>query len=315
MSFGIGVTLSFVAAIAWGSSMVIFKVGIKNTDPLVATYIKGIVAVPVLILLGWILYGVESLALLFTYPNSLWLLLATVSITFGDFFSLFALKKINVSIAQPISAVYPFFTTLILLIAKIEKITWVIITGTLLIIFGVSTISYFTQRTSNQAAKREHDKNNGKNTIYGIILSVLAATFWGLTIVFTRLILDGEGVEVISMMGIRNGLMVAMAFILVLIRANIKRDNFMKNIFTQKKEAFILMGGGAIAWCIGGVSFFTAVTMIGAGISTPLSSISPFIVTILSVFFLKETITKKQILSIFIIVLGAVILSLNEIFS
>lgn len=315
MSFGIGVTLSFVAAIAWGSSMVIFKVGIKNTDPLVATYIKGIVAVPVLILLGWVLYGVESLALLFTYPNSLWLFLATVSITFGDFFSLFALKKINVSIAQPISAVYPFFTTLILLIAKIEKITWVIITGTLLIIFGVFTISYFTQKTSNQEAKREHDQNNGKNTIYGIILSVLAATFWGLTIVFTRLILNGEGVEVVSMMGIRNGLMVAMAFILVLIRANIKRDNFMKNIFTQKKEAFILMGGGAISWCIGGVSFFTAVTMIGAGISTPLSSISPFIVTILSVFFLKEKITKKQILSIFIIVMGAVILSLKETFS
>ncbi len=312
MSFGVGVILSFTAAIAWGSSMVIFKVGIKNTDPLVATYIKGIVAVPVLILLSWILFGVESFALLFTYPNSLWLLLATVSIAFGDFFSLFALKKINVSIAQPISAVYPFFTTLILLIAKIEEITWIIITGTLVIIFGVSIISYFTQKTSNQEAKREHDKNNGKNTIYGIILSVLAATFWGLTIVFTKLILNSESVEVISMMGIRNGLMVVIAFILVLIRATIRRDNFMKNIFTQKKEAFILMGGGAIAWCIGGVSFFTAVTIIGAGISTPLSSISPFIVTILSLVFLKEKITRKQILGIIIIVVGSILLSLNE---
>ncbi|MCG3226108.1 MAG: DMT family transporter [Candidatus Heimdallarchaeota archaeon] len=318
MSLAIGIVLSFTAACAWGSSMVIFKVGVKNTDPLSATYLKGLFAVPLLVLLGWGLFGTSSLSLLFSNQNYIWLILAVIFIALGDFFSLFALTKIDVSIAQPVTAIYPLFTTIGLLFAQIDEITWQIIVGTLVIACGVICISYFSQRgasrteQNNLLEESEETKNDKKNKmLLGIILSFLAAFFWGGTIFFTRLLLLDPNVEVISMMAIRNGLMVAGAALFVLIRAIILKKNIIKELFPMHKETGILAFGGAVAWCAGGISFFTAVKLIGAGISTPLSSISPFIVMLLGGFFLKEKISLPQLIGVLFIVAGSIVLSLS----
>ncbi|MHA1953413.1 MAG: EamA family transporter, partial [Candidatus Heimdallarchaeaceae archaeon] len=156
-------------------------------------------------------------------------------------------------------------------------------------------------------------KNNDKknNMFLGIIFSFLAAFFWGGTIFFTRLLLQDPNVEVISMMAIRNGLMVAGAALLVVIRAIILKKNIIKDLFPIHKETGILALGGAVAWCAGGISFFTAVKHIGAGISTPLSSISPFIVMLLGGFFLKEKISLPQLVGILFIVAGSMVLTLS----
>ena len=110
-TFTTGVLLSLTAALAWGTGMVSFKVGVKNVDTLAATYIKGLVAVPLLLILGLTINGTETYTKLLLYPNYIWLILGGLSITLGDFFSLFALQKIDVSISQPITAIYPIFTT------------------------------------------------------------------------------------------------------------------------------------------------------------------------------------------------------------
>lgn len=319
MSLAVGIILSFTAAIAWGSSMVIFKIGVKKTDPLSATYLKGLIAIPLLVLLGWGLFGTSSLSRLFIYPNYIWLILAVICIALGDFFSLFALTKIDVSIAQPVTAIYPLFTTLALLFTKIEVITWQIIVGTLIISGGVIGISYFSQRDSNRNEQEDSpqeeidgkQKNDSKNNmLIGIVLAFLAAFFWGGTIFFTRLILEDPSVEVISMVAIRNGLMVAGAGLLVAFRAIILKRDVIKDLFPLQKDTGILALGGALAWCVGGVSFFTAVKHIGAGVSTPLSSISPFIVMLLGGFFLKEKISLPQLVGVFFIVIGSIVLSL-----
>ena len=321
MSLAVGIVLSFTAAVAWGTSLVIFKVGVRNTDPLNATYIKGLIAVPLLIIIALITFGSNSLLQIFRPPNHYWLIGAVITIALGDFFSLFALKKINVSISQPITAIYPLVTNLFLLFTGKEFINWLIIVGTLIIAFGVMVVSYFSQKdeevnsddiSEEEESLQEEKNEKKKNMTFGIILSLLAALFWGLTIFFTKLILDDPQVEVVSMMAIRNGLMVVLAFIFALSRAIIKRKENGFNIFAPKKEALFLSIGGALAWCVGGMSFFTAVRKIGAGISTPLSSISPLIVLFLGVFLLKEKMTKKQLIGILFIFAGSLLLSLKD---
>jgi transporter family protein len=145
----------------------------------------------------------------------------------------------------------------------------------------------------------------------GIILSLLAAIFWGGTIFFARMLLIDPNVEVISMMGIRNGLMVVSAGVLVVVRAIILKRNVLQDLLPMQKETGILALGGALAWCAGGVSFFTAVKHINASISTPLSSISPFIVMLLGWFFLKEKISLPQLIGVIFIVAGSIVLSLS----
>ncbi len=322
MSLALGIVLSFVAAIAWGSAMVIFKVGVKKVEPLIATYMKGVIAVPLLIALGWGLYGVDSLVRIFYYPSWVWLTIAVICITLGDFFSLIALTKINVSIAQPISAAYPFFTTLMLLIGKIEVITWNIIVGTILISIGVITISYFSSKAYNKEIEEKGENKEKENLeekkkktpmFMGILFSVLAAIFWAGTVVFARLILNDVEVEVVSMMGIRNGLMVISVLVFLIFRALVQKEKKISELSPFTKEGSFLMVGGAIAWCVGGVSFFTAVKIpeVGASISTPLSSISPLIVVFLGVIFLKEKISNKQLFGVIIIIVGSILLSLN----
>ena len=323
MSLAAGIVLSFTAAFAWGSSLVIFKVGVRNTDPLNATYIKGLIAIPLLIIIALISVGPFSLVPLFLPPNYYWLIGAVITITLGDFFSLFALKKINVSISQPITAIYPLVTNLALLFTGKEVINWLIIVGTIIIAIGVIIISYFSQKDEENTLEenvddgdelsKEEKADKRRTMMVGIILSLLAALFWGINIFLTKLILDDPQVEVISMMAIRNGLMVVMAFIFALSRAVIKHKEKGFEIFAPKKEALLLSVGGALAWCVGGMSFFTAVRKIGAGISTPLSSISPLVVLFLGVFLLKEKMTKRQLIGILFIFVGSVLLSLKDV--
>ncbi|MHA1828294.1 MAG: DMT family transporter [Candidatus Heimdallarchaeaceae archaeon] len=311
MELLIGILLSFTAAFAWGSSMVIFKVGLKETEPLIATYVRGLAAIPILLILGLSLYGWESFIQLFIYPNVLWLFLAALSILLGDFFSLIALKKINVSIAQPISAIYPLFTSIILLAANIEEITLLIGLGTAIVVLGISILSYFSQQNNKEVVITTEEKSNKKKLFVGVGFSILAALFWGATIVFSRLILEDPQVKIFTMMGVRNGFMVFATFIFVVIRTVFKKNRTIRTLFPKKREAFILIGGGAISWCIGGVSFFNAVLLIGAHLSTPLSSISPLVVTFLGVIFLKEKINLLQVGGIILTITGTILISLS----
>jgi len=318
-TFLIGVLLSLLAATAWGSALVIFKVGVKNVDSFVATYVRGLFAIPLLIILGITINGTETFSKLFLFPNYIWLILGGISIAFGDFFSLFALRKIDVSISQPITAIYPIFTTLTLLIAKIENINWFIISGTILISLGVILISFFSQRSENKRLKNSKVEENTtdfqpikKVLPLGIGLSITAAVFWGIAIVFNRIILEDQSIDVLPLMGLRNGIMVIIFAIIVLIRPILNKEKYKSKILPPRKESLILMAGGTISWCVGGVSFFTAVKIIGAGFSTPISSISPFVVMLLGGLFLKEKITYPQIIGVAIIVAGSIILSLPE---
>ncbi|MHA2358555.1 MAG: EamA family transporter [Candidatus Heimdallarchaeaceae archaeon] len=320
MSLAVGIVLAFTAAFAWGSSQVLFKVGVKRTDPLTATYVKGLIAIPLLFILAVAVNGISSIAVAFVYPNYIWLILAVITIILGDFLSLFSLKKINVSISQPVTAIYPLITTLILLTFSIEPIDWQIIVGTLVIISGVVVVSIFSQRNHwkniNLEETSEQDQETSidskKNMTQGIILAILAAIFWGSTIVFARqLIEETPEMEILPMMAIRNGLMVIVAAIMVFSRTLLNREKHGNDFFPPKKEALFLSVGGATAWCIGGVSFFNAVERIGAGLSTPLSSISPFIVILFGVVFLKEKISWPQILGAILIVIGSIILSIQ----
>ncbi len=318
-TFTIGILLSLLAACAWGSAMVIFKVGLKKVDAIAATYIRGLFAVPLLLILGITVNGTETFSKLFLFPNYIWLILGGISIALGDFFSLFALRKIDVSISQPITAIYPIFTTFTLLIAKIENINWFIISGTLLISIGVMFISFFSQRGEKKRLKNTKSNEDETETEVtkkvlplGISLSITAAAFWGIAIVFNRLILEDQSIDVLPLMGLRNGIMVVIFACIVFIRPLFNSDKYKSKIFAPKKEALILMSGGTISWCVGGVSFFTAVKIIGAGFSTPISSISPFIVMLLGGVFLKEKISYPQIIGVAIIVAGSIVLSLPE---
>lgn len=318
MSFVLGVTLSFVAAFSWGLAHIFFKLGVNRTRAVVATFIKGLVAIPLLLIIGYAIYGSKPFLALFRPDTLPFLFLAATSLALGDGLSLLALKKANVSIVQPITTIYPLFSTLILLLAGIELITWQIILGTVLITIGVGVVSYFSSRNQknslnnneSQTELAKEDTTSNSVSMVGIILSILAAVSWGATIVFTRMLVYAEGTNVIVIMGVRNIIMVTGAFLVAIIHPLITTRKFPRDLWPPKYSIINLILGGLVAWGIGGVAFFTAVGMIGAAISTPISSISPIVVLILSAIWLKEKINRSIIIGVLLVVGGSIALTL-----
>ncbi len=310
MDSTLGLVLAFTAAIAWGSGSTLFKLGVKNNvKTLVATFLRGLLAVPILILMSILLHGFNSLLVLFQGMNAVYLLLSALFVTLGDFFSLIAMKNLDISITQPISSIYPIITTFILLIFALEVITILIIVGTILNVLGVFVISYFTNRKSKKKLFEHSVDKKEDETVKGITFSLLAALFWGFTIIMTKLLLLDPGVKVVSVLAIRNGLMVLIMFIVSYITALKNNVEIKQEFFPSYRDSLTLMLGGIVMWVIGGVSFFTAVNIIGAGRSTPISAISPFVVLLLSGIFLKEKIKYVQIFGVLLIVIGSILLS------
>ncbi len=332
MSATIGIILSFSAALCWGTGFVIYKQGVKKTNALSATFLRGIVAIPLFFIIAIVIYGSNGIISLFKGQALIWLLLSVITITFGDFFSLFSMRKIDASISQPISAIYPVITNLVLLSFAIEKVTITIIIGTLLNVTGATIISLFSnKRTETESSsnndysndkekeaekdKREDKKqqinNKKKINAQGIIFALSAALFWGVTIVFTKILISIDSVYVIPMLAVRNGLMVLIAGVILLGKKALSSiTNTPMGKITNKKDLIFLIIGGIVTWLGGGGSFFTAVNLIGAARSTPISSISPFVVLIWSAIFLKEKIVKFQVLGVTFIVVGSILLSL-----
>ncbi|MHA1687533.1 MAG: DMT family transporter [Candidatus Heimdallarchaeaceae archaeon] len=311
MSLTIGILLAFFAAVAWGLANILFKIGVTNTRPLVATYSKGVIAIPLLLIIGYLLFGLDPFIALFQPKTIVFLFLAALSLSLGDFFSLLALNKANVSIVQPITTIYPLFSTFILLVANIEKITWQIILGTILITIGVAIVSYFSSKKPNNHSIEDTHSTPLTATMSpaGIIFALLAAVSWGATIVFTRMLVYSEGTNVIVIMGIRNTIMVIGIFLYTIVHTLIKHHTLTRDLIPSKHSFIYLVLGGLVAWDLGGVAFFTAVGMIGAGISTPISSISPIIVLFLGFFWLKEKINASIILGVIFVVAGSITLS------
>ncbi|MHA1115393.1 MAG: DMT family transporter [Candidatus Heimdallarchaeaceae archaeon] len=307
-AFALGIGLSFLAAFGWGIGFITYKLGVKSTDPLTATFLRGLVAIPLIITISVLLYGIESLTVFFKGEASLWLILSAITITLGDFFSLFSMKKLDASISQPISATYPLFTNIILLIGGIEKVTTQIIIGTLLNVIGAGIISFQTNRKDENGLEKSQEEK--RNNLQGMIFAILAALAWGFTIIFTKILLSFDGINVIPMLGIRNGIMILIAGIGISISYLRNKLNKIDKKLTSKKDLLFLILGGIVTWGAGGISFFTAVTLIGAARSTPISSISPFFVLLLGSVFLKEKISKLQLLGVVSIVCGSILLSI-----
>lgn len=240
-AFALGIGLSFLAAFGWGIGFITYKLGVKSTDPLTATFLRGLVAIPLIITISVLLYGIESLTVFFKGEASLWLILSAITITLGDFFSLFSMKKLDASISQPISATYPLFTNIILLIGGIEKVTTQIIIGTLLNVIGAGIISFQTNRKDENGLEKSQEEK--RNNLQGMIFAILAALAWGFTIVFTKILLSFDGINVIPMLGIRNGIMILIAGIGISISYLRNKLNKIDKKLTSKKDlSFLILG-------------------------------------------------------------------------
>ncbi len=275
----LGEALALLAAVVWAFSSMLYKIGLKNVDPLVANTYRLLIST--LIILPITLKMDIKLNNAFIYLQ----ISAIFGIAVADFFFLKSLKYINVSRAVPVSSSYPFFTMLFSILIIKEPIKAVFIISASLIVLGIYLLS-------------EEKAASGENINLGILFSLLTALLWGLSIAFAKLGLESYNYIEATALRLPTATLASFIF-LYLLRKNVKR------IFEMDYRFYSIMGvAGILGVIVGGLLFMASLSLTTTSIASILSSTTPFFTAIVSNIYLHEKITKRKVLGIIFVVFG-----------
>ncbi|MFX0092134.1 MAG: GRP family sugar transporter [Candidatus Hodarchaeota archaeon] len=137
MSDKIGLLLAGLAALLWSVGALILKLGLEDSDPIVATFVRATVASVLLVPLFLFSYHKRGHSLPSRRATILILIAGFFGMTLGAFFYVVAVKFSGASTAAALSATSPVFTVPLAMIFLKEKANFIVILGTLLSVVGV----------------------------------------------------------------------------------------------------------------------------------------------------------------------------------
>jgi len=289
----IGEISALGCAFCWALSSTLTKSLSGKIEPLSLNFIRCLgAAVPLWAIIPFYpgVYGLSPI----TGKAVLYLSLsALVGMSVGDTIYIRGLRLINVTLAFPIAqSVTPLLTVVAAFLFLEETITRSFVGGTVLILAGIYLIA-IPVGASPLSLDGPQEKRG-----MGIGLILIATVFWTVSIVFLKFGL--KETEPIVANGIR--LPVATLALLPLV--------FLQKSFPegsqQIKVRLVFLGAitGILAFGLGGILFLKAVQVAGAGKTMVLTSCGPLLGLPISVFLLKEKVTKRTISGTVLVVLG-----------
>lgn len=262
----IGELYALAAAVCWSMAAIFYKKGLR-TGAIPAVLIRTFFAL-LFILIAY---------LIFRGPHFNFTLAAFAFLNIGGVLRLIlggaaymkGLENISVSRFIPILFTFPLLTILLSAVFLGEKLHIEVIAGTVLIVIGIWILS---------KGRRTGSEINVKS---GITMAVLAAFLYSFSIVATK-----TGLNDVDPF---QSVVISMPIPLVLLYLAYSRNNGAKTIFRFSKMDYILLGmGGILGMGFGSYFFFVSMTYIGAAKATSLSSITPFLSSMLALVTLKE---------------------------
>lgn len=278
---------AFGSAFFAGLTAILAKLGLQKIDSTVATGIRTII---ILFFLWGIVYAIGSYKTLSDISTETFLFLALSGFSTGASWLCYfkALQTGDVNKVVPIDRSSLILTVLLATFFFGERITF----GTLfcLIVMGIGTYLMLERKTST-----ENFSTHKKSWFFYAILS---AVFASLTALLGKLGIDG--VESNLGTAIRTIIVLFMAFLLIFIQ---KKQNDIKNL--DLKSFFFLVASGittGLSW----LCYFKALKDGVVSIVVPIDKLSIVVSVLFSSLILKEEITKKSLLGLFLIVLGTI---------
>lgn len=273
---------SILAMVSFGLSPIFYKyIMNRNVDPIVANQVRSIVT-----LFLMLIFFSFSFNFIFSLNLKSILFIALISffgIFLGDTIYFYALKKIDVSIASPLSSTYSLIIAVVMLFFG-EPITIFEILGGVLIILGIFILQ---ERKSTKIQKS------------GIFLALFSAILYSISIILMNYTLSFSNVDEIVIFRI-------VFTIIFLLPLSLPKGNFPKNPFI-----WLILGiGGFFGIGIGIVFMLYSMKTVGVVVTGIFSSASPMITTIAGILIFKEKKGKLKILGISFILFGLILVSI-----
>lgn len=278
------IIFAFGSALFAGMTAILSKNGIKNTDSNVATAIRTIVV----LLFSWMMVFIVGSQGTITEISSKTLIFLVLSglATGGSWLFYFkALQIGNVNKVTPIDKSSTILTMVLAFLFLGEEITLGKAFAMLLI--GTGTYLMIQKKKTVEPVK---EKNRW------ILYALLSALFASLTSILGKIGI--EGVESNLGTAIRTIVVLIMAWIIVFVT---RKQNTIKNI-DKRSWIFLILSGFATggSW----LCYYRALQDGLASVVVPIDKLSILITIIFSYVFLKETLSKKAMIGLALIVVG-----------
>lgn len=290
-----GSVAMLIGSALYAFSVVAYRSQSKEIRPIAIASIKMWVALAFMIVLLILPLGLDPFSVAL---DQVMLLAASVILgaVIGDTFYLMSQERIGVSYAFPISMSFPILTYFLTVIFLAEPLILSRLFGVFIAVGGIIIL----------AREQESDANHQWDSLeirkidwVGIILAILTAVLYatGTTILQVGV----EGVDPLSANFIR---VVAgsISFVPLVVVARIK------GMPTPTRRATKLVAiAGLFGMAIGSIFYVTGVKYAGAAIASVLSSTAPLWAVPVSIFYLKERLTRLAAIGVIATIAGAIL--------
>lgn len=268
-----------------GLTSVFAKTGIKNTDSILATFLRTIIISLFLLLIIIFKENINNIFLI-DKKTLLFLTLSGISNTLLWICYFKALDLGTVSKVTPVDKTSIVLTLILSSLFLNEKITTIKIISIALILLG----TFLTIKKESKDSKENR----------WILYAILTAVFTSTTTVLSKIGIENTNTTLITFLRT-----IVVLIILTTITLFKKKYKYIKDI-KSRSWLFIILSGlsTSLSWLF----YFKALALGEASIVFPIEKLSLVVSILISIIFLKEKVSKKQIIGIIIIVIGTSLL-------
>ena len=287
----VGIAYALLAGILWGVGPLLLKRALKLTNVSTATLLQQNVSV--FLLVGLATYSGEIREIDFT-SRAFWafFLAGAVGASFGKVFYYKGIDKVGASKATSVKNSSPFLTTILAVLFLGESVSWLLLAGVALIVFGVAVL---TQSAAD---------GRGVDRLQYFLYPIIAAFCFGVNPIFKKFGIDAAGLPIL---GTTITQVSALIFMLLFGRA----IGLQLRWEQVPAKALILCTLAGITEGLGSLLTFFALAHGPAALLSPIWRISPLVTFALARFTLKgiEVVTVRDGIAAALIVAGVFVLS------
>ena len=313
--------LTLSAIILWGATDILLKKSLQCSDSL--SHFKTFVWIGLIAALSCVVVALCSDTLLDSVrmiADNLYLIPVTVFYVVAMFFGLLGAKYLDASVVSPLENIDGAITAIILYMFFFltgrshvtDSIGIMDIIGTVAITTGVIFLGIQEHKLSKQEMNLEDDKRKHRLGALALLFPIAYNLADAVSMVATGIAVSGEAeVEIPE---IDFFFFECLGFLVISIFVWIYMLTVKKYVYNPFKKAELPRLGAATCETLGTLTFVFAVG-INPILTAPITSSYCFVTVILARIFLKERLTKKQYLSLALVIIGIALLGISEIIS
>ena len=295
-----GEALSLLSAFFWSCAVIIFKIiGEKNISPIIINSVKNTLGA-FLIFFTIFLLGINPFSIpeIITTKDLLILVFSgIVGLGIADILFLRSLNIVGAGISALVDIMYSPFVIFFAFMLLGEKLLYLQMIGGILIIGAIIFASY----------KLKNINIEKNQLVRGIITGVMALAMMAFCIVLIKPILNKTNL-ISNHLWIAGFRMIPGAIAPIFLSfIYISKDDFI-NVFTDKSVLKLLFVGSIFATYLGISLWIIGMANTKASVAAILNQTASFFILILARIFLKELITPRKGIAIFVASFGAILI-------